>query len=219
MQFTIDSLRREVEVLRKYDAEIILDIRQETNNSLEKMNGWIAFWIATSCLVCMVVPLIIQLVNWHQNKDQIEKIKLQIEREQEKINILQFHTNLQVGNDHKFKLWGHNNSYAQTMWIECLIGLETAIHDILDQSKTVKHKEKVNLITLLLQLIGYIRELQRWAVPHRVRYIETLNDNAQKLYTELTQDKVYKSEDLRVKFDEIFKDATPLLNKISELNR
>lgn len=219
LQLVVDSLRREVEVLRKYDSELILNIRQETNNSLEKINGWIAFWIATSCLVCMIVPLILQLVNWQHHKDQIESIKLQIEREQEKLRMLQFYTHLQVGINAKWiRPWEQNNGFAHTMWKDCFIGIEKITNDILDNTETINDKEKLDLIRLLLQMLGYLKELQRTAVHHRVRDMETLNDEINKLFRDLMGDGVFKSEDIKGRFDKIFKQAIPLLGKIRDVN-
>lgn len=218
LQLTVDSLRREVEVLRKYDSELIMDIRQETNNSLDKINGWIAFWIATSCLVCMFVPLIIQLVNWQHNKDQIDNIKLQIEREQEKLNILQFYTNLQVGNDNKYVFWDINNIFTQTMWEECLTGIEKNVNDILKNTEIIKHKDKIDLTKLLLQLVCYIKEIQRWAISYRIRDIASLSDRVYLLYKDLTTNQIYKSDDIKKRFDNIFKEVYPLLRRQSAIN-
>ena len=55
------------------------DLRQETNNVIDKQNGWLSFWIAILALVGALLPLLIQM-NLQQNlKHEYNKISKELE--------------------------------------------------------------------------------------------------------------------------------------------
>lgn len=56
----IDSLRREVKLMESQHENALNDLRQETNNIINKLNGWLSFWIAVSALLCIILPIICQ---------------------------------------------------------------------------------------------------------------------------------------------------------------
>ena len=51
-------------------AEGINDVRQETNNIINKINGWLSFWLAILALVGGVLPVVI---SWRQEQDNNKK--------------------------------------------------------------------------------------------------------------------------------------------------
>lgn len=42
---------------------LVADLRQETNNIINKVNGWLAFWIAVLALLGAIFPTILQITN------------------------------------------------------------------------------------------------------------------------------------------------------------
>lgn len=54
---------------QKY-AEGINDVRQETNNIINKINGWLSFWLAILALVGGILPFIL---SWKREEDYKEK--------------------------------------------------------------------------------------------------------------------------------------------------
>lgn len=76
----LDSL---VTMINKKDkeqyAEGINDVRQETNNIINKINGWLSFWLAILALVGGIIPY---FISWRQEKDYKDKY----DEEKEKIN-------------------------------------------------------------------------------------------------------------------------------------
>lgn len=51
-------------------AEGINDVRQETNNIINKINGWLSFWLAILALVGGIIPY---FISWRQEKDYEDK--------------------------------------------------------------------------------------------------------------------------------------------------
>lgn len=56
----IDSLKRDVKLMETQHENALSDLRQETNNIINKLNGWLSFWIAVSALLCIILPIICQ---------------------------------------------------------------------------------------------------------------------------------------------------------------
>lgn len=48
------------------------DLRQESNNIINKWNGWFSFWIALLALLAGVIPLLVQMKVAHDNKEQLK---------------------------------------------------------------------------------------------------------------------------------------------------
>ena len=56
------------------------DLRQETNNVIDKQNGWLSFWIAILALVGALVPLLIQMNMQQDLRHEYDKIDKELER-------------------------------------------------------------------------------------------------------------------------------------------
>ena len=87
----MDSL---IEVLKEWNDEYdetmlhgLDDLRQETNNVINKQNGWFSFWLGILALVGALLPFVIQLKLQHDQKQRVDtelnKI-IQLRDEQEK---------------------------------------------------------------------------------------------------------------------------------------
>lgn len=50
------------------------DIRQETNNYINKANGWISFWIGIIALLGVILPLMLQYKLYRVEKDRLDKL-------------------------------------------------------------------------------------------------------------------------------------------------
>lgn len=80
----IDSLRREVIMLQNQHEHALDDLRQETNNIINKLNGWLGFWIAVCAIICGILPIVCQYFIVHQfekeYKEDFRKQKDALER-------------------------------------------------------------------------------------------------------------------------------------------
>lgn len=81
-------LKGQTELLKRQE-DLVLDIRQETNNNLEKESAWLAFWITVLTIVGVVCPLGYQIINFNTEKEklnQLEKKTGEIEKKNNEIN-------------------------------------------------------------------------------------------------------------------------------------
>lgn len=69
----LDSLKCLLQKSKKEEyAEGINDVRQETNNIINKINGWLSFWLAILALIGGVLPVVI---GWKQEQDNTKKFE------------------------------------------------------------------------------------------------------------------------------------------------
>ena len=67
----LDSLKQILQKSKKEEyAEGINDVRQETNNIINKINGWLSFWLAILTLISGVLPVVL---SWRQEQDNNKK--------------------------------------------------------------------------------------------------------------------------------------------------
>lgn len=67
-----DILSKMVEI--EYKNEILIsDLRQETNNVINKMNGWLGFWIAVLALIGGLFPIVIQSNYFDRQQHEYEE--------------------------------------------------------------------------------------------------------------------------------------------------
>lgn len=69
----LDSFKHLLQKSKKQEyAEGINDVRQETNNIINKINGWLSFWLAILALIGGVLPIVI---GWKQEQDNTKKFE------------------------------------------------------------------------------------------------------------------------------------------------
>lgn len=59
------------------------DLRQESNNIINKWNGWFSFWIALLALLAGVIPLLVQMKVAHDNQEQLKNKFKELESQKE----------------------------------------------------------------------------------------------------------------------------------------
>lgn len=74
----------QIMILKRQD-DLVNDIRQETNNNIEKAHALLSFWVGILALLGVFVPLILQFKMHHYAKKDIEDLKRELISE---INVL-----------------------------------------------------------------------------------------------------------------------------------
>lgn len=59
----------------------LADLRQESNNNINKYNGWLSFWIALITIVLTIVPLVFNIRAERKYKEEVERMKAEMERD------------------------------------------------------------------------------------------------------------------------------------------
>lgn len=61
--------------------QLIDDIRQETNNIINKMNGWLGFWMGVMAILGVFVPIALQFKLYRESRDQDAKLRQECQKE------------------------------------------------------------------------------------------------------------------------------------------
>lgn len=100
----VDSMNKVVNTL-PYDyldhsESFINNIRQETNNNLDKLSAWLSFWIAVVALLGVFVPFSFQFFVYKRDEEKLrsQKKELDILRKQYEIEIAKLNIRLFVMN-------------------------------------------------------------------------------------------------------------------------
>jgi len=79
MMAKLDSTVKAVNLWNNYcENELIQglnDLRQETNNVIDKQNGWLSFWIAILALVGTLLPFAVQLKLQFDEKQKVKEVR------------------------------------------------------------------------------------------------------------------------------------------------
>lgn len=88
----IDILQNTINQLQQNSASIVLeqavlkdDVRQETNNIINKVNAWIAFWITVLTFLSIFLPLITQYKNFKEEAKMIDNKLRDLQEEKGKL--------------------------------------------------------------------------------------------------------------------------------------
>lgn len=86
----LDSLSKMIDSFHmqhtKNYENLLNDLRQESNNIINKWNGWFSFWIALLALLAGIIPLLAQIKVSAENRKDIEKSIEDLEKEKEALD-------------------------------------------------------------------------------------------------------------------------------------
>lgn len=186
----LDSLYRNV-IIKQEDilvrqADLVNDIRQETNNNLDKHSAWLAFWIAVLAFVGVVCPIAYQALNTRKFEADLDKLSLKIEAEEQKLkritdaytiklNVLSFES--VCANNH---LEGDGKNIRE-LYIQSVKRHFQEFICHIDKSDENWNDEQMHIINLLINLEAFLRALLRSARYDDSLHILAVIDDISKL--------------------------------------
>lgn len=72
-------------VIERQDA-LVQDLRQESNNLINKMNGWLAFWIGIIALLGVFIPIAMQFKLSHESQEEQKIRSREFEMQKEELH-------------------------------------------------------------------------------------------------------------------------------------
>lgn len=75
------KVRESQKLLIMRQDQLIDDVRQETNNIINKMNGWLGFWMGVMAILGVFVPIALQLKLYRENRDTEERLRKECKEE------------------------------------------------------------------------------------------------------------------------------------------
>ena len=75
------KIRESQKLLFKHQEQLTDDIRQETNNIINKMNGWLGFWMGVMAILGVFVPIALQFKLYRENRDNDARLRQEYQKE------------------------------------------------------------------------------------------------------------------------------------------
>lgn len=180
---------------------LVDDHRQETNNYINKINGWLSLWILIIGILCVLLPVIVQYMNYKtEHKKLIERIREQNRRlldTEKHIRSLddriekreRMHKGLsliQTGIDNSIVECGtiSQYSYLNTSWKAAYEYIKETTDEIFKVGRFSDDKIRI-LQEMILYMSDYKRQLMRIAPRYRRRRFEEFDDILSLLYRQL----------------------------------
>lgn len=141
-----------IKLVEDRQCESISDLRQESNNIINKVNGWLGFWIALLALFGSILPLIIQYTLYKRSEIRTETL---IESTSKKANLC--HLQLLVSTiclQYEMGIITDNTKRSDLINIilaEMAISLQGVIKVIIDNNREIDNTNETILINVLIQ--------------------------------------------------------------------
>lgn len=212
----IAQLEAANEIMAKRQEVLVDDIRQEGNNYINKVNGWLGLWIMLIGILCIVLPIIIQYFHYRDVKtdltNKIKKLEEHLKKTKVDFNSLngkiaeserlqKGFSLIQVGIDNSLiesnSLALH--SYLRTIWIAVHKYISDTVNKIFD-STTIKDEEIPVLQEMILYMSDYKRQLMRIAPRYRRRRFEDFDDILSTLYRQIENQDFQDIEEFKKRY-------------------
>lgn len=87
-QYDIENLKKTQKILIARQDRMADDLRQETNNMINKVNGWLSFWMGIMAILGVFIPIALQFKLYRETRDSDQSLKKQHEEDRIRIEDL-----------------------------------------------------------------------------------------------------------------------------------
>lgn len=70
----VQSMQMQIEELKNNQENVLADLRQESNNIINKFNGWLGFWTAILAIFGGIIPIVLQYILREKSKKEVEEM-------------------------------------------------------------------------------------------------------------------------------------------------
>lgn len=212
-------------LMARQDA-MVQDLRQESNNIINKMNGWLGFWIGVLALLGVFVPISLQFrlkqnadsqADELKNKcDDIEKdlttkekdIKNRINETignfQKEKNLLEF-TSLVRNFQYVFETPEmQTNEYRRGVLVRIWQRIIPRLHEFISNySKNNRDVDVIHELTIGLVMTANVLTLMLRMAPRRIRHLNKMIDDTMRLISDLNSPASNRAE-LSIRLDDYY---------------
>lgn len=172
----VNIIRRIEEIERRQEL-VLNDLRQEGNNNINKVNGWLAFWVAILAIFGGVVPIVIQYILRGKSKREIEEIidKITDRVENTRIQVMVSCMNA----NHRFSLItdnSHRNQFLSWYSDEAYRSFCEILDRIEAEEGRITQEDEVNLLAALIQYCRLMETVSNYLSGRRVRHMRNLRN-------------------------------------------
>ncbi len=208
-----DVYEKRISDLEKNQENVLADIRQESNNIINKFNGWLAFWTAILAIFGGIIPIVLQYILREKSKkemhDMFESLKSRAIDHQ--IQLLVSSIEL----DHECSIV--SDSAEKKTFIRMLIAdtnknLQELIDTIDNDQGFLSRQVEMHVITGLIQYCRLIDLLKVNAERRQHRDLNELETKIKSLIMNILQHQKYSREEVWSKFMDLVPRLTALAN-------
>lgn len=236
MQCEIAALRSDNEYIRRLNENLMNDFRQETNNDINKINAWLAFWIATSALLCIVVPMVFQHMSvigerrrFQSKLEEAEKelerkkkqISAKVEQAEKNIEALEkrhhvWHSRIAIESGIECDLMnpakGVGTALGRHLWSQLSDSLKDVVEAELKDSR-LSDSNRYRLMEYLLDIRSYTFLLRRSIPGRHNRVFTNIEDQVNSLFHDIDANQLPQSE-LKELFQTLINDFRALCGRV-----
>ena len=180
----------QITIVKSQDT-LINDLRQETNNNIDKINALISCWVGIMGLLGVFVPLILQFRLHHTDKrlrDDLDKKKMRIES---LISINRLHT-FRIIAEHGLKQERSDSiDVMRKLWEQSNDDFEKMINFCFADKLNDNEGVRLNLINSLVHILVTLSRLEKNGYFKRLREIKHISDKLNLLVSNIIS-KTYK---------------------------
>ena len=177
VELLLDSINSKIlqnqENITLRQTDLLNDIRQETNNNLDKHSAWLAFWITVLGFVGVVSPLGYQMMKSDDLENKIKEAYQNIKKIQEvytlKMQMLSFES--VVANNHT-----EESPDIRRMYIDSIKRHFKEFMALIENDNKKWDEEKMHIYSVLVNLESFLRSLKRDASYDENRRIQDVID-------------------------------------------
>lgn len=81
----IENIKKAQKTLIARQDKMADDLRQETNNMINKVNGWLSFWMGVMAVLGVFVPIALQFKLYRETRDSDRELKKQHEEDRHRV--------------------------------------------------------------------------------------------------------------------------------------
>lgn len=160
------------------------DTRQETNNIINKVNGWIGFWIALLTIFCGIVPMVIQHVQRQQTKREIDDLLDEVTNHVTTLQLQLAIATVNINDECQLvKDSSARNNFISLQLSEANRCLNELISNLEEHEGNLTRTEELQICQILVQYYQLLRVLKLIA-GDRVREYDRLQGNIRNLVKE-----------------------------------
>ena len=202
----VDLINSNNQYARDQYQKGLADLRQETNNVIDKQNMWFSFWMGVLALVGALIPAVTQLKLSNEQKREIEELR-KSRKENEKANLSAEITKLTysiiICKENK---WGDDYFDRNVLWNDLLSNLcrkTNRIMELVPPDKKMCPENIFCLKTVLLQLHAvYSSFIPACSLEYKARKLQELTKTIARILDDLTHNR-YDSKTLRDALDKM----------------
>lgn len=172
--------------IEKQQEIVLSDIRQESNNIINKFNGWLGFWIAILAIFGGIVPLVLQYITKRKSEKDIQELMNRLERKAESHQLELLISCVSIGYEQSIIADSPDGECIKRILIlEAIHSLEQIIEIVDNKEIYLDRESEIYVINALVQYCRLLDILKLNSKTERIRNLTNLSDRIKNLIKDI----------------------------------